>query len=166
MDLTALDQKIAALAAHEQQCGNEIAATRVGSSITDEYKRAIGNDKQELSEEQAALAEVRALLVSLDGAKLSQAQADLLYAPIGVGGGPTVKSGVVNLAAGGSVAVTFVTAFPIGVTPHVVVCSQFNTSDTSTTLCAHTVSNTGFTIRGAGNAAGNVAWIATSAGNL
>lgn len=80
-------------------------------------------------------------------------------------GGATVKSGLVNLGAGGTAVVTFGTAFPIGVTPHVVVCSQFNGSDTSTTLFAHTVTNAGFTMKGAGNAAGNVAWIATSAGN-
>lgn len=83
----------------------------------------------------------------------------------GGGGGPTVKSGLVNLTAGGTAVVTFTTPFGVGVTPHVVVCSQFNGSDTSTTLYAHTVTNVGFTMKGAGNAAGNVAWIATDAGN-
>lgn len=83
----------------------------------------------------------------------------------GGGGGPTIKSGVVNLAAGGTSVVTFTTPFPVGVTPHIIVSSEFNGSDTSTTLFAHTVTNVGFTMKGAGNAAGNVAWIATSAGN-
>lgn len=83
----------------------------------------------------------------------------------GGGGGPTVKSGIVSLGAGGTAAVLFGTPFGVGVTPHVVVCSQFNGADTSTTLFAHTISNVGFTMRGAGNAAGNVAWIATNAGN-
>lgn len=164
MDLTALDQNIADLQTRLQFCNDEIAQFRVASSITDEYKRTINIELAGLQEAIEALQSVRALLVVLDGVKLSQAQADLLYAPA-IGGGLMVKSGMLHLAAGGSVAVTFGAAFPIGVTPQVVVCSQFNTSDTSTTLCAHTVSNTGFTIRGAGNAAGHVAWIATSAGN-
>jgi hypothetical protein len=79
------------------------------------------------------------------------------------GGNVLVKSGVVNLSAGGSANVSFTTAFPS--TPHVVVTSQFSSADTSTTLSVHTVSTTGFTLRGAGNAAGNVAWIATNVGN-
>ena len=78
-------------------------------------------------------------------------------------GGADVRSGVVNLTAGGSANVLFARAFSS--TPHVVVTSQFNSADTSTTLSVHTVSVNGFTIRGAGNAAGNVAWIATNAGN-
>lgn len=81
------------------------------------------------------------------------------------GSNATVKSGIVNLGAGGTALVTFTTPFPVGITPHVVVCSQFNGADTSTTLYAHTITNLGFTMKGAGNAAGNVAWIATSAGN-
>ena len=81
------------------------------------------------------------------------------------GSNATVKSGIVNLGAGATAVVTFGTAFGVGVTPHVVVCSQFNGSDTSTTLFAHTITNVGFTMKGAGNAAGNVAWIATNAGN-
>ena len=89
-----------------------------------------------------------------------------IQGPQGVpGSNATVKSGIVNLGAGGTALVTFGTAFGVGVTPHVVVCSQFNGADTSTTLFAHTISNTGFTMKGAGNAAGNVAWIATNAGN-
>lgn len=81
------------------------------------------------------------------------------------GGNATVKSGVVNLGAGASAVVAFGTPFDVGVTPQVIVCSQFNGADTSTTLFAHTVTNASFTMKGAGNAAGNVAWIATSAGN-
>ena len=77
--------------------------------------------------------------------------------------GPTVKSGVVNLTAGGTSAVTFGTAFAS--VPRVVAVSQFNTTDTSTTLKCYNVSTTGFTLGGAGNAAGNVAWIATDEGN-
>lgn len=83
--------------------------------------------------------------------------------PASGGGGPNVKSGVVNLGAGGTAAVTFNT--PFASVPVVVVSSLFNTADTSTTLCAHTVTVNGFTLRGAGNLAGNVAWIATDAGN-
>jgi hypothetical protein len=79
------------------------------------------------------------------------------------GGGANVKSGAVNLTAGGSAVVTFTT--PFASTPHVVVTNQFSSADTSTTLSVFPVSTTGFTIRGAGNAAGTVAWIATNAGN-
>ena len=70
-----------------------------------------------------------------------------------------------NLGAGATAVVTFGTAFAVGVTPVVVVSSAFNGSDTSTTLFAHTITNVGFTMKGAGNAAGNVAWIATNGGN-
>lgn len=76
-----------------------------------------------------------------------------------------IKSGIVNLGAGLSAVVTFATPFPAGTTPHVVAFSQTNNADTSCTYSAHSVSNTGFTLRGAGNPAGNVAWIATTAGN-
>jgi hypothetical protein len=79
------------------------------------------------------------------------------------GGGANVKSGVVNVTAGGSAVVTFVT--PFAATPQVIVTNQFASADTSTTLSVFPVSTTGFTIRGAGNAAGTVAWIATDAGN-
>jgi hypothetical protein len=79
------------------------------------------------------------------------------------GSNANIKSGIVNLTAGGSANVSFGT--PFASIPRVVVLSQFNTSDTSTTLCAHSVTVNGFTLRGAGNAAGNVAWIATDAGN-
>jgi len=81
----------------------------------------------------------------------------------GGGGGANVKSGIVNLAAGGTANVTFTTPFQS--VPHVVVSSQFNVADTSTTLGAYNVTVNGFTMKGAGNAAGNVAWIATDAGN-
>lgn len=83
----------------------------------------------------------------------------------GGGSGPTTKAGVVNLGAGASVVVTFGAPFAVGVTPVVVISSVFNGADTSTTLYAHTITNVGFTMKGAGNAAGNVAWIATNAGN-
>lgn len=79
------------------------------------------------------------------------------------GSGPTVKSGLVNLTAGGSANVVFVT--PFASTPHVVVTSQTNNADTSCTYSAHSVTVNGFTMRGAGNPAGNVAWLATNAGN-
>jgi hypothetical protein len=76
---------------------------------------------------------------------------------------PTIKSGIVNLAAGGTAAVTFNT--PFAAVPQVVATEQFSTTDTSTTLSCYSVTVNGFTLRGAGNAAGNVAWIATDAGN-
>lgn len=79
------------------------------------------------------------------------------------GSGPVVKSGLVNLTAGGSANVVFVT--PFASTPHVVVTSQTNNADTSCTYSAHSVTVNGFTLRGAGNPAGNVAWLATNAGN-
>lgn len=59
--------------------------------------------------------------------------------------------------------VTFGTPFPT--LPRVMVTSEFNSADTSTTLSVSPVSTSGFTIRGAGNAAGTVAWIATNAPN-
>jgi hypothetical protein len=70
---------------------------------------------------------------------------------------------LVNLTAGGSSNVAFVT--PFASVPRVVVLSQINNADTSCTYSAHTVTVNGFTLRGAGNPAGNVAWIATNAGN-
>jgi hypothetical protein len=79
------------------------------------------------------------------------------------GSGPAVKSGLVNLGAGLSANVTFAT--PFASVPHVVVTSQINNADTSCTYSVHTVTANGFTLRGAGNPAGNVAWIATTAGN-
>jgi len=79
------------------------------------------------------------------------------------GGGATIKAGVVSLAAGGSSAVTFQT--PFSSIPQVVVTSQINNADTSCTYSVHSVTTDGFTLRGAGNPAGNVAWLATDAGN-
>lgn len=79
------------------------------------------------------------------------------------GGGASVKSGIVSLSAGGSANVVFATQFAS--TPRVIVTSQANNADTSCTYSAHTVSVNGFTLRGAGNPAGNVAWLATTAGN-
>jgi hypothetical protein len=78
-------------------------------------------------------------------------------------GGAAIKSGVVNLGAGATAAVTFTTAFAS--VPHVVVTSQIANTDTSCTYSAHNVTTSGFTLRGAGNPAGNVVWIATTAGN-
>lgn len=80
-------------------------------------------------------------------------------------GGPTFKVGLVNLTAGGSVNVAFVTPFPAGSIVKVVITSQINNADTSSTISAHSVTVNGFTLRGAGNPAGNVAWLATDAGN-
>lgn len=79
------------------------------------------------------------------------------------GGGAVVKSGLVTLSAGGSANVSFVT--PFASTPQVVVTAQINSADTSCTYSAHSVTVNGFTLRGAGNPAGNVAWIATNGGN-
>lgn len=87
-----------------------------------------------------------------------------IQGPQGPAGGTViVKSGLVNLGAGGSAVVNFTT--PFATTPVVMVTSQFNSADTSTTLSVFPVSTSGFTIRGAGNAAGTVAWLATNAGN-
>jgi len=80
-----------------------------------------------------------------------------------VSGAATIKSGLVNLAAGGSSLVTF--SAPFSTIPQVVVSSQINNADTSCTYSVHSVTTDGFTLRGAGNPAGNVAWIATNAGN-
>ena len=74
------------------------------------------------------------------------------------GGGPTIQAGTVNLAAGGTSAVTFSPAFASA--PRVFLTAQFNNADTSCTYSAHTISETGFTMRGAGNPAGSVAWMA------
>jgi hypothetical protein len=79
------------------------------------------------------------------------------------GGGANVKSGLVNLGAGGTANVSFVTPFPS--VPHVVGIAQFSNTDTSCTYSIYNVTVNGFTVRGAGNPAGNVAWIATNAGN-
>lgn len=79
------------------------------------------------------------------------------------GPGANTKAGIVNLAAGGSANVAFVT--PFATVPKVVVTSQTNNADTSCTYSAHSVTVNGFTLRGAGNPAGNVAWIATDATN-
>lgn len=79
------------------------------------------------------------------------------------GAGAPIKSGLVNLTAGGSANVSFTT--PFASVPQVVVLSQINNADTSCTYSAHSVTANGFTLRGAGNPAGNVAWIATTAGN-
>ena len=79
------------------------------------------------------------------------------------GSGAPIKAGIVNLGAGATSAVTFGTAF--SEVPKVVVTSQIANTDTSCTYSAHNVTVSGFTLRGAGNPAGNVAWIATTAGN-
>jgi len=82
----------------------------------------------------------------------------------GPGNGANIKSGVVYLASNGEAEVTFTT--PFTTLPLVVATSNFRTTDTSTTLCCYNQSLTGFIIKGAGNTAGLVAWIATSAGNV
>jgi hypothetical protein len=68
---------------------------------------------------------------------------------------------VVNLAAGGTANVVFPTPFQS--VPKVFLTSQFSSLDTSTTLSAYSVTTSGFTMRGAGNAVGNVAWLAVVA---
>lgn len=80
-------------------------------------------------------------------------------------GGPTIKAGTVNLSAGGSANVSFVSPFPAGTTVIVSLTAQINNADTSCTYSAHTISVNGFTARGAGNPAGLVGWIATAAAN-
>lgn len=79
------------------------------------------------------------------------------------GGGADVKSGTVNLTAGGTANVTFTTPFS-GV-PVVQITAQFANTDTSCTYSARNVTVNGFTAGGAGNPAGVVGWIATNAGN-
>lgn len=71
-----------------------------------------------------------------------------------------LKTGTVNLGAAGSSVVTFATPFRVGAVVRVFVTPQFNNADTSCTYSAHTISRTGFTLQGAGNPAGNVAWLA------
>ena len=74
------------------------------------------------------------------------------------GGGPTIQYGVTSLTAGQNKSVSFPVAFASA--PTVFVTSQVNNADTSCTYSAHTVTTTGFMLRGAGNPAGNVAWLA------
>ena len=74
------------------------------------------------------------------------------------GGGPTIQYGITSLTAGQNKAVSFPTPFDSA--PTVFVTSQTNNADTSCTYSAHTVTTTGFMLRGAGNPAGNVAWLA------
>lgn len=88
---------------------------------------------------------------------------DGTWGPPPAGGGATVKSGLVNLGANGSANVSFVT--PFANVPQVVATSQFSSADTSTTLSVHSVTVNGFTLRGAGNASGSVAWLACDGGN-
>ena len=75
-----------------------------------------------------------------------------------ISSGANVRTGVVNLGVNASVAVTFSRAFR-GV-PVVTVTPQFQVNDTSTTYSAFNVTNTGFTLNGAGNPAGNVGYTA------
>ena len=74
-----------------------------------------------------------------------------------------LKAGVVNVDVNASVSVSFNTPFPN--VPKVVLTSQFLNADPSSTYSAHTITVNGFTIQGAGNPAGDVAWFATIAGN-
>jgi hypothetical protein len=79
------------------------------------------------------------------------------------GGNVLVKSGTVNLTAGGTANVTFTTPFPS--VPVVMITAQFANTDASCTYSARSVTVNGFTAGGAGNPAGVVGWIATNVGN-
>jgi hypothetical protein len=101
-----------------------------------------------------------------DGAQGIQgpAGADGAQGPQGpAGGNVLVKSGTVNLTAGGTANVTFTTPFPS--VPVVMITAQFANTDVSCTYSARSVTVNGFTAGGAGNPAGVVGWIATNAGN-
>jgi hypothetical protein len=92
------------------------------------------------------------------------AGADGAQGPQGPAGGTVlVKSGTVNLTAGGTANVTFTTPFPS--VPVVTLTAQFANTDTSCTYSARSVTVSGFTAGGAGNPAGVVGWIATNVGN-
>jgi hypothetical protein len=92
------------------------------------------------------------------------AGADGAQGPQGpAGGNVLVKSGTVNLTAGGTANVTFTTPFPS--VPVVMITAQFANTDTSCTYSARSVTVNGFTAGGAGNPAGVVGWIATNVGN-
>jgi hypothetical protein len=92
------------------------------------------------------------------------AGADGAQGPQGpAGGNVLVKSGTVNLTAGGTANVTFTTPFPS--VPVVTITPQFANTDTSCTYSARSVTVNGFTAGGAGNPAGVVGWIATNVGN-
>ena len=95
--------------------------------------------------------------------KLSATNYDTAWQTPSGGGGSNVKSGIVSLGAGATANVSFVT--PFSSVPHVCLTSNFSSTDTSTTLSAYNITVNGFTMRGAGNASGNVSWIATDAGN-
>lgn len=97
--------------------------------------------------------------------KTSNADFETAWQTPAAGGGPIIKAGIVSLSAGGSSNITFPTPFPPGSVVKVVALSQINNTDTSCTYSAHTITVNGFTLRGAGNPVGNVAWIATNAGN-
>lgn len=88
---------------------------------------------------------------------------DTEWATPASGGGAVVKSGTVNLTAGGTANVTFTT--PFASVPVVTITPQFANTDTSCTYSARSVTVNGFTAGGAGNPAGVVGWIATNAGN-
>lgn len=79
------------------------------------------------------------------------------------GGNVLVKSGSVNLTAGGTANVVFATPFPS--VPVVMITAQFANADTSCTYSARSVTVNGFTAGGTGNPAGIVGWIATNVGN-
>jgi hypothetical protein len=92
------------------------------------------------------------------------AGADGAQGPQGpAGGNVLVKSGTVNLTAGGTANVTFTTPFPS--VPVVMITAQFANTDISCTYSARSVTVNGFTAGGAGNPAGVVGWIATNVGN-
>ena len=71
-----------------------------------------------------------------------------------------IQVGVVYLSAGGEATVTF--AKPFSSPPIVVALQQFATTDTSTTLSCKDVTVNGFVMKGAGNVAGDVGWIAVN----
>ena len=74
------------------------------------------------------------------------------------GGGPTIQHGVTSLTAGQNKEVAFPVSFDSA--PTVIVTPQFSSNDASCQYYAHTVTTDGFMLRGAGNPAGDVAWMA------
>lgn len=67
------------------------------------------------------------------------------------------------MAIGESRAITFPT--PFATVPKVIAGWEFSNGDGSCSVSCHTITVNGFTIRTVGNPAGDVAWLATDAGN-
>lgn len=65
MDFAPLDQAIADLSDHKDECAAEIVNKRVASSITDEYNRALGHEEEHLTQLLVVLTEQRALMVQI-----------------------------------------------------------------------------------------------------